>query len=78
MSSDPPTGKREGPAKDIDPGDSHSGEGLASLRPRLARTLADSAMRRADRQLEAMTSRTPLEPPPEQDIPAAQQTPIAK
>ena len=67
MISDPTKGQRDGPSKDIDPGDSHSGEGLASVRPRLARTLADAARRSKDRQLEAMTSRTPMEPPPEPD-----------
>ena len=67
MISDPTKGQRDGPSKDIDPGDSHSGEGLASVRPRLARTLADAARRSNDRQMEAMTSRTPMEPPPEPD-----------
>lgn len=66
MISDPPKGQRDGPTKAIDPGDSHSGEGLASVRPRLARTLADSARRSKDKQMEAMT-RTPNEPPPEPD-----------
>lgn len=69
MISDPSKGQRDGPSKDIDPGDSHSGEGLASVRPRLARTLADAARRSSDREMEAMTSRTPNEPPPEQDAP---------
>jgi hypothetical protein len=64
--SDPTQGRRDGPTKDSDPGDSHSGEGLASVRPRLARTLADSAQRSATRQLDA---RTPLEPAPEQQAP---------
>ena len=45
----------------IDPAESHSGEGLASVRPRLARTLADSALRSANKQLDAMTARTLLE-----------------
>lgn len=74
MISDPPQGQRDGPSKNIDPGDSHSGEGLASVRPRLARTLADSAQRNANRQMDAMTSRTPLEPPPEPDVPQAPQS----
>ena len=69
MISDPTKGRRDGPTKDIDPGDSHSGEGLDSVRPRLARTLADSAQRSAIRQLDAMTTRTPLEPAPEQQAP---------
>lgn len=64
--------KREGPSRDVDPGDSHSGEGLASVRPRLARTLADSALRSADRQLEA-SSRTPQEPAPEPEAKDAPQ-----
>lgn len=67
MTSDPTKGQRDGPSKDIDPGDSHSGEGLASVRPHLARTLADSARRSRDKQMEAMTSRTPGELPPEPD-----------
>ena len=67
MISDPTKGQRDGPTKAIDPGDSHSGEGLASVRPRLARTLADTARRTEDRQMEAMTSRTPNEAPPEPD-----------
>ena len=65
--SDPTRGQRDGPTKAIDPGDSHSGEGLASVRPRLARTLADAARRNKDRQMEAMISRTPIETPPEPD-----------
>jgi hypothetical protein len=65
--SNPTKGHRDGPSKDIDPGDSHSGEGLASVRPGLARTLADSARRSKDKQMEGMTSRTPTEPPPEPD-----------
>lgn len=64
MISDPTSGQADGP-KDIDPGDSHSGEGLESVRPRLARTLADSAQRSASKQLDAMTSCTPAEPAPE-------------
>jgi hypothetical protein len=63
--SDPTNGRRDGPSKSIDPGDSHSGEGLDSMRPRLARTLADSAQRSANKPLDAMSSRTPLEPAPE-------------
>ena len=62
---DPSKGLREGPSKDIDPGDRHSGEGLASVRPPLARALADSALRTANNQLEAMNSRIPPEPEPE-------------
>lgn len=73
MTSDPSQGARDDPSNDIDPADSHSGEGLASVRPALARTLADSALRTANRQLDAMTTRTPLEPPPEPDTPAAAQ-----
>jgi hypothetical protein len=61
----PPKGKRDGPSKDIDPGDSHSGEGLASVGPRLAKTLADSAVRTSGRQQDPILSRTPLEPTPE-------------
>ena len=67
MISDPTTGQKDGPTKAIDPGDSHSGEGLASVRPRLARTLADAERQNRDRQMEAMTSRTPIETPPEPD-----------
>ena len=69
MISDPFQGQRDGPSNNVDPGDRHSGEGLASVRPRLARTLADSAQHNASRQMEAMTTRTPLEPPPEPDAP---------
>ena len=65
--SDPTKDQRDGPTKAIDPADSHSGEGLASVRPRLARTLADSALRSQDRQIEAMTSPAPIETPPEPD-----------
>lgn len=68
MIGDPTQSQRDGPSKNIDPGDSHSGEGLASVRPRLARTLADSAQRSAIRQMDA-SSRDPLEPPPEPDFP---------
>ena len=70
MLSDPTSGQRDGPSKDIDPGDSHSGEGLASVRPQLARTLAASALRSADKQRDAMSSRTPSEPPPEPEVAA--------
>jgi hypothetical protein len=63
--SDPTRGQRDGPTKDSDPGDSHSGEGLESVRPRLARTLADSARRSQDKQAEAMTSRIPNETSPD-------------
>ena len=69
--SDPTSGQRDGPSKDIDPGDSHSGEGLASVRPRLARTLAASALRSADKQRDAISSRTPLEPPPQTEAATA-------
>ena len=76
MTSDPTKGQRDGPSKDIDPGDSHSGEGLASVRPRLARTLADSAQRRQDKQSEALAScvpaETPAEPEPEAPAPEPQ------
>ena len=65
MTSDPTKGQRDGPSKDIDPGDSHSGEGLASVRPRLARTLADSARRSQDKQFESMASHVPAEAPPD-------------
>jgi hypothetical protein len=65
--SDPTSGQRDGPTRDTDPGDSHSGEGLASVRPRLERTLADVARRSKDRQIEAMASRAPAETPPEPD-----------
>ena len=73
MISDPFQGHTDGPSNNVDPGDRHSGEGLASVRPRLARTLADSAQRNATRQMEAMTTRTPLEPSPETDVPQAPQ-----
>lgn len=73
--SDPTQGRRDGPTKDIDPGDSHSGEGLDSVRPRLARTLADSAQRSANKQFDAMTSCTPPEPAPEQEQQAADTAP---
>ena len=69
MTSDPAPGAREGPTPAVDPADSHSGEGVASVRPRLARTLAESALRSADRQLDAMSARMPPEPPPEPDAP---------
>jgi hypothetical protein len=65
LTSDPTKGQRDGPSNDIDPGDSHSGEGLASVRPRLARTLADAALRSKDKGLESMTARVPAETPPE-------------
>ena len=62
MTSDPPSGCSGSPS--TDPGDRHSGEGLASVRPHLARTLADSAMRTADKQeLDAIDPRPPQEPP---------------
>ncbi len=69
MISDPTRGQRDGPTKDSDPGDSHSGEGLESVRPGLARKLADSARRSQDKQMEAMTSRTPAETAPELGTP---------
>lgn len=62
MTSDPPKVPRDGPSKDSDPADRHSGEGLASVRPRLARTLADSALRTIGRQPDAMTA--PIAPEP--------------
>jgi hypothetical protein len=65
------SGKRDGPSKDIDPGDSHSGEGLASVRPRLARTLQETALLNTDKQVDAMSSRIPLEPSPEAEPPQA-------
>jgi hypothetical protein len=68
--SDPPRGRRDGPTKNIDPADSHSGEGLESVRPGLARSLAESARRSANKQPDAMSSRRPLEPSPEQQVPA--------
>ena len=67
MISDPTKGQRDGPTKTIDPCDSHSGEGLASVRPLLARTLAESARRNNDRQMEAMNPHPPAETPPELD-----------
>lgn len=67
MNSDPTKGTTAGPSKDIDPGDRHSGEGLASVRPRLARTLADSAQRSQDKQTEAMPSYSPPDASPAQD-----------
>ena len=48
MISDPSQAGSEGLSKDIDPGDRHSGEGLASVGPALARTLDASARRQAD------------------------------
>jgi hypothetical protein len=85
VTTDPPKGKRDGPSKDIDPGDSHSGEGLASVRPRLAKTLADSALRTSGRQQDPILSRTPLEPTPEpagapdptQTVPQNEKSPAA-
>ncbi len=71
MTSDPSRGAREGPSDDVDPADRHSGEGLASMRPRLARTLADSATRTASRQPDAMTTCTSPQAPPESDTPGA-------
>lgn len=73
--SDPSQGRRDGPTKDIDPGDSHSGEGLDSVRPPLARTLAASAQRSASKQLDAMSSCIPPEPAPEQEQQAADTAP---
>jgi hypothetical protein len=73
VNRDPPArGKRDGPSKDIDPGDSHSGEGLASVRPRLARTLQQSEILNAERRNEAMSGGIPTEPAPE---PEGVQTP---
>jgi hypothetical protein len=66
MNRDPPaSGKRDGPSKDIDPGDSHSGEGLASVRPRLARTLQQSEILNAERSKDVMSDGIPPEPAPE-------------
>ena len=72
MTNDPAKAKRDGPANDTDPGDSHSGEGLASVRPRLARTLADSDRRRQDKQMEATTVRTETGPASESETPDQQ------
>lgn len=62
-------GKREGPSRDPDPGKAHSGEGMASLRPRLAQTLADSERLSAEKQADAMTTCIPpetgIEPDPD-------------
>lgn len=63
MTSDPSKAVTDGPAKDIDPGDRHSGEGLASVRPPLARTLDASARRQAD----ALAARIALEAEPESE-----------
>lgn len=52
-------GKREGPSRDTDPGNPHSGEGLASMGPRLAQTLADSERLSAEKQADAMITRIP-------------------
>ena len=67
MTSDPPKAEKNGPSTEVDPGDRHSGEGLASVRPRLQRTLAESARRNSDRQSEVIASRLPDEPVPEPD-----------
>lgn len=75
MISDPTQGPPDGPTKDIDPGDSHSGEGLDSVRPGLARTLADSARRSASRQLDAMNPCATPEPAREQEQQAADNEP---
>ena len=61
--------RKDAPSNDTDPGDRHSGEGLASVRPRLARTLADSDRRNQDKQMEAMTVRTSMEPAPVSEAP---------
>jgi len=56
-------GDRDGPTKENGPGDGHSGEGTASLRPGLARRLAESALRVAGRQSDNAISRAaPLTP----------------
>lgn len=73
MTSDPSQGASDDPSNQVDPADSHSGEGLASVRPRLARTLADSALRTADRQRDAMTTATSFEAPPAPGTPGAPQ-----
>lgn len=70
IDKEPATSKRDGPSKDGDPGDRHSGEGVASVRPRLARTLADFALLNGDGKLEATADRTPIEPPPEPEAPS--------
>jgi hypothetical protein len=68
--SNPPQDQRDGPSKDTDPGDSHSGEGVASVRPRLARTLADAALLNPGQQADAMAAPLPPEPGPEPDAEA--------
>ena len=70
MSSNQPSKrKRDGPSKDTDPGNAHSGEGLASIGPRLAQTLADSERLSAEKQADAMTTCIPpdtgIEPDPD-------------
>ena len=69
VNSDASRAKRDGPSKDIDPGDSHSGEGVASVSRRLHRTLTDWAWGNKDRCVEPTPGRTPCEPPPELDPP---------
>ena len=63
MTIDPPKLERDGPSKDSDPGDTHSGEGLATVRSLLARTLADAELLNPDRQSEEMTVPASPEPP---------------
>ncbi|MDB5945972.1 MAG: hypothetical protein JWQ33_998, partial [Ramlibacter sp.] len=64
MTSDPSRARRDGPTKDMAPGDGHSGEGLASVRPGLERTNADTALRTADRQAEHAPASVPPDPDP--------------
>ena len=71
MISDPPKAGRDGPSKDIDPGDRHSGEGLASVRPPLARTLDASARRQAAALAERIALEAEPEPEPAATYPLA-------
>ena len=65
MIGDPTKGTRAGPSKDIELGDSHSGEGLASVRDGLRRSIANSARRTAERKQEPAASvPAPLIPEP--------------
>ena len=63
VTSDPPQTERDGPCKDSDPGDTHSGEGLATVRSLLARKLADVELLNPGRQSDAITVPASPEPP---------------